>query len=93
MFAFQLPAYLPVPAEVLRLDAEGTRDVDFAASEGQITIRDRVNVVGIYVVTPTKGLRQRLQKRHAELLRIERSFDFDPAEQETDLKRLRKLLP
>ena len=93
VFAFQLPAYLPVPAEVFRLDADGTRDVDFAASEGQITIRDRVNVVGIYVVAPTKGLRQRLQTRHAELLRIERSFDFDPAEQETDLKRLRKLLP
>ena len=93
VFAFRLPAYLPVPAEVFRLDADGPHDVDFTIGEGQITIRDRVNVVGIYVVTPTKGLRQRLQTRHAELLQIERSFDFDPAGRETDFKRLRKLLP
>jgi hypothetical protein len=93
VFAFKLPAYLSKPAEVFRLDADGPHDVDFSVSEGQITIRDRVNVAGIYVVTPSKGLRQRLQARHAELLHFESSFDFDPAGRETDLERLRELLP
>ena len=93
VFAFKLPAYLPRPAEVFRLDADGPHDVNFAVSEGQITIRDRVNVAGIYVVAPTQGLGQRLQARHTELLRVERSFDFDPAGQEPDFEILSRLLP
>jgi hypothetical protein len=89
---FKLPAYLSRPAEVFRLDADGPHNVKFAAAEGRVTIQDRVNVAGIYVVAPTDGLRRRMQARHSELLRFEQSFEFDPAIRDPDFEKLRQLL-
>lgn len=93
VFTFKLPAYLPKPAEVFRLDADGPHDVKFSASGGQITIQDRVNVAGIYVAAPMPGLRTRLQARHAELLQFERGLAFNPAAVDADFATLRQLLP
>jgi hypothetical protein len=93
VFACKLPAYLHKPAEVFRLDADGPHDVKFSASGGQITIQDRVNVAGIYVVAPGPGLRPRLQARHVALLQFERGLDFNPAAVDTDFATLRQLLP
>ncbi len=93
VFTFRLPAYLPNPAEVFRLDADGPQDVTFSPSGGQITIQDRVSVAGIYVAAPAVGLRQRVQARHAELLQFEHGFDFNPAAVDSDFNTLRQLLP
>jgi len=90
---FKLPAYLSKPAEVFRLDADGPHDVKFSVGEGRVTIHDRVKVAGVYVVAPDEGLRQRMKARHAELLRFERGFDFDPATRDSDFEKLRQLLP
>ncbi len=90
---FKLPAYLSSPAEVFRLDADGPHDVTFSVGEGRVTILDRVNVAGIYVVAPAGGLKQRMQARQAELLHFEQSFDFDPAGRDSDFEQLRQLLP
>jgi hypothetical protein len=56
-------------------------------------LRDRISVVGVYVLAPAKELRQRLQTRHAELLRFEQSVHFDPATKDSDFEALRQLLP
>ena len=91
-WTFKLPAYLSKPAEVFRLDADGPHEVEFTLAPGTVTIRDRVNVAGIYVLAPTPGLRGRMQARHADLCRFEESLGFDPERQAADLETLRRLL-
>ena len=91
-FTFQLPAYLPKPAEVFRLDADGTHDVKFSLAEGRIRLRDRVTVAGIYVVSARPGLRREMQVRHATLMAFEKSFGFDPGSNDTDFATLQRLL-
>jgi hypothetical protein len=93
VFVFRLPAYLSGPAEVFRLDADGTRNVEFQLQDGRLVIRDRVTVTGIYLAAPKTGFRERLQARHAELIGFERSFGFDPAASDSDFETLQKLLP
>lgn len=93
VFRFRLPSYLASPAEVFRLDADGPHDVKFSVNEGRVTIQDRVHVAGVYVVAPTEGLRRQMQARQAALLRFERSFEFDPANDDSDFGTLRQLLP
>ena len=89
---FKLPAWLPKPAEVFRLDADGLHDAEFTLEPGVIALRDRVSVAGIYVLAPVPGLRARLQARHADLLRFEENVGFDPARQAADLEALQRLL-
>lgn len=91
-WTFRLPAYLAKPAEVFRLDADGLHDVTARIEPGTVTIRDRVDVAGIYVLAPEPGLRQRLQARHADLRRFEEGLGFDPGRQAADLETLRSLL-
>lgn len=93
VFTFRLPSYLSRPAEVFRLDAEGMHNVNFQLQDGRLVIRDTVTVTGIYLAAPRTGLRERLQARHAELIRFERSFDFDPAVRDSDFDALRQLQP
>jgi hypothetical protein len=92
-FTFRLPAYLLKPAEVFRIDAEGTHPVRFVAKEGRLEIGDRVTVAGIYVVAPRAGLRERLLARQAELLRQEQEVGFDPASEDLDFATLRQFVP
>jgi hypothetical protein len=82
LFALDL-AYVP--------DAE-EKVFKFTPAPGAITIRDRVSVTGIYVLAPVPGLRGRLEARHAERCRFERSVGFDPAHQAADLEILQRLL-
>jgi len=92
VFTFPLPAYLAKPAEVFRLDADGTYDVKFSLTDGRITLRDRVNVAGSYVVSARPGLRRELQTRHANLIAIESSFGFAPGSNDSDFAALQRLL-
>ncbi len=91
-FNFRLPSYLRQPADVFRLDADGTHDVEFLFVDGRLQVNDRVTVAGIYVAAPGTGLREQLQQRHAELIRQEKSFGFDPATQDRDFQTLQQLL-
>ncbi|MFO0910368.1 MAG: hypothetical protein U0794_18820 [Isosphaeraceae bacterium] len=93
VFTFNLPAYLSTPAELFRLDANGTHDVDARVESGRVIIRDRVHVAGIYVASARTGLRQELQKKHGELIAFERSFSFDPAGNDADFEVLKRLAP
>jgi len=89
---FRLPAHLPKPAEVFRLDADGPHAVEARLEPGTVTVRDRVSVAGIFVVAPESGLKERLRVRHKELVRFEDGVGFDPARRGEDLATLRNLL-
>lgn len=89
---FNLLAWLPEPAEVFRLEADGPHDAEFTLEPAVIVIRDRVSMAGIYVCTPAPGLGARLQARHTDLLRFEESVGFDLARQAADLETLPRLL-
>lgn len=92
VFAFQMPAYLPKPAEVFRINADGTHEVSFSLTEGQITLHDRVNVAGIYVASARPGFRREMQAKHATLMAFERTFGFDPGSNDSDFATLQHLL-
>ena len=48
-------------------------------------------VAGIYVVAHTNDLRAHLEKLHSQLLAFEQSFDFDPANADSDFEALEQL--
>jgi hypothetical protein len=101
-WSFRLPPHLAKPAEVFRIDADGVHDVDAGfgsesgsgagAGAGFIRIRGRVEVAAIYGVATEPGLRERLRRRHAELVRFEEGTGFDPGRVGADLETLRGLL-
>ena len=88
---FRLPLWLRSPAEVFRMDAAGTHNVECAMQHESLTIRDRVPVVGIYIVAREPGLREQIQQKHAALLAEEQAVGFDPSTKEADLQTLREL--
>lgn len=87
---FRLPADLASSTEVFRLDAEGPHPVDFSQTATGLRIRDRISVVGVYVVSREPGLLEVMRGRHAGLLRFEEEFQFDPAKTPRDLEILRE---
>ncbi len=90
--AFELPAWISSPAEVFRLDADGTHDVKHAVTAGSLKIQDPISVAGIYVAAADSGLRAQMERELAELLEIERRISFDPATNDTDFETLQALL-
>lgn len=90
-FRFRLPAHLPRPAAVFRVDAEGTHDVAFRLQDEEVIVTDRVHVVGIYVVARDPGLRAGLSRRQATLLAEEAGLGFDPAGNDADFRVLEQL--
>ena len=91
VFEFKLPTWLSRPGDIFRLDADGLHDVSYSVDGRQISIRDQVLVAGIYVVAHTNDLRAHLEKLHSELLAFEQSFDFDPANADSDFEALDQL--
>jgi hypothetical protein len=93
-----LPFDIPVWLESLRaeggldcfeIDADGPKPVGYKLEDRGITIEAKeVKVVGIYVVSRDKSLRQRLIEQAAGLDQREKSLGFDPIGNPEDLKRL-----
>ena len=89
---FPLPAYLQAVADVFRLDADGVHEARWTRQGSGVEIVDRVSQVGIYVATPDRTLRSRLEAKRQELLKEEAGWRFDPAHNDTDFAQLAKLL-
>ncbi len=90
-FVFRLPSWLNQPAEVFRVDADGTHDVEHVIDSGLLVVRDRVSVAGIYIAARQAGWRADTDQRYTELISRERAVGFDPAENPHDLATLRQL--
>jgi hypothetical protein len=92
-FQFQCPRWLAEDAlYVFRVDADGTHDVVHSVADGQISIEDSVQVVGIYLATNDAGLRARIDAEQQRLVEHEAACRFDPGNDRDDLGVLRKLL-
>jgi len=92
-FAFPLPAYLRKPAAVVRIDADGIRDVKWEATPDGISIRDEASLVAVYIALQDSADRQRLQEKRLRLVEFENSFGYDPIRRSEDLQILRDYLP
>jgi hypothetical protein len=90
-FAFDLPAYLRKPADVFRVDAHGVYNVAHRITDRGVEISDRQTKVAIYVATPDRDLRSRIEKRRQMLLAEEASLNFDPARNDADFDTLKAL--
>ena len=93
-FAFRIPSWLQTSISVLRVDADGSHEVDYELSEDKssVTVRDTVSVVGIYVLTNDPQYRWRLDARHRDRMSYERSLGFDPVNNSDDLRALKALV-
>lgn len=85
---YDLPAWCRAPAEVFRVDAEGTHDVAYKVVDGRIEISDTLHQVGIYVAATKSGQRAALDARRLELVRDEEQLGFDPAQNDEDFELL-----
>ncbi len=92
-FEFRIPPWLQDATHVYRLDADGSHDVeyDLDASSRKVVIRDRVQVVGIYVLAKEPAHRARIDGRYQARMQYEQSLHFDPAKSAEDLRRLKAL--
>jgi len=80
------------PADLFRLDADGARDVRWAKRDRGVEIADRAGQVAVYVATPDKGLRARIEAARRRLLEEEAGWRFDPARSDADYQQLVNLL-
>ena len=92
VFEFALPGYLRSFKDVFRIDADGVHDCQYTATDRGVKVDAEFSRVAVWVVSPDPEARERLAKRHRELLAFERSLDFDPARRQADFDALRKLL-
>ena len=91
-FRFRLPAYLRNPAEVFRVDAEGTTAIQPNVEDGILEVRDRVSRVAIYLAAAQAGTRERIEARRQRLVAYESAFEFDPAHRPADLEALKRVI-
>ena len=91
-FHFRLPAYARKPAEVFRVDADGTAAVEHTPKAGALEIHDRASRVAIYVAAMHTGERERIEARRKALIAEEDSLGFDPGRNALDLQVLKQLL-
>lgn len=91
---FELPVWLsgpqaPESLECFEIDAQGPKPVGYKLSEQRITIDAKdLKVVGIFIVTRDKSMRQRLAEHSQMLDEREKSLGFDPIGNPEDRKRL-----
>lgn len=85
---YKLAPWCTTPQEVFRIDADGTHNVPFEVKSREIEIKDTIHKVAIYVVSPEKGLRNKLDEERKQLVYAESQIDFDPITKETDLQKL-----
>ncbi|MCE2811144.1 MAG: hypothetical protein LW850_12170 [Planctomycetaceae bacterium] len=92
--SFELPVWLsgpqaPESLECFEIDAQGPKPVGYKLSEQRITIDAKdLKVVGIFIVTRDKSMRQRLAEHSQMLDEREKSLGFDPIGNPEDRKRL-----
>jgi hypothetical protein len=91
-FTFPLPSYIRSPAEVFRVDADGVAAVEHVVNDGQVTIRDQVSGVAIYVAAAATGVRDRIEARRRDLVAVEDAMEFHPGPDGADLDVLRRIL-
>ena len=89
---FELPAYLGTVEDVFRVDADGIHEVKWSFSEGKATLKDKASRVMIYIATPDKTLRERLEAERQQLVAAENALQFDPARNDADFNQLVQLL-
>jgi len=89
---FRLPAYISRPAEVFRVDADGTMTVESATKDQMLVISDRASRTVIYVAATRAGERERMEARRKALMAEEDSHGFDPGRNDSDLQVLKQLL-
>lgn len=90
--AFKVPHWLPAKLEVFRVDADGCHDVDHILDDDQLMIRDRIEVVGLYIATSDKKARDKFESICERLRASENETQFDPGNNEDDLLRLQSTL-
>lgn len=88
---FELPDYLGEITDVFRLDADGLYDVKWSLKDGAVGIVEQANRAMIYIATPDKGLRSRLEGERLMLVEAEKALQFDPARNDADFNRLVQL--
>jgi hypothetical protein len=82
--SFQLPGYLKGIKDLFRVSADGIYGVEWESTSDGVRIEDQLDRVGIYVATKDADMRQKLTKRLEELVALERSIGFDPANNNDD---------
>jgi hypothetical protein len=94
-FRFALPTWLQSASsnaglDCFEIDADGPKPIEYRIDQRAIEIEAQagVNVVGIYVVTRDKSLRQRLAEQATALDQREKALGFDPIGNPEDRKRL-----
>ncbi len=89
----RLPDWFSQPMACFRIDADGTHAVSFEIHDNQITIQDRIHVVGIYVVSMNKSLQQDLQQRLQEIQSQEKAMDTETGSNlASDLETMQQML-
>jgi len=91
---FELPDWLSDDPQgtldCFEIDSQGPKSIEYALTDRGVSIEAKeVRVVGIYIVTRDKSLRQRLSEQAGELDQREKTLGFDPIGNPEDLKRLR----
>ncbi|MCY3000151.1 MAG: hypothetical protein NT168_18840 [Planctomycetota bacterium] len=94
-FRFALPTWLQSATsngglECFEIDADGPKPIKYRIDQKAIEIEAQagVNVVGVYVVTRDKSLRQRLAEQATALDQREKALGFDPIGNPEDRKQL-----
>jgi len=87
-----LPSYLRQPKDVFRIDAGGIHEIQHQSITNGVRIEDRISKVAVYVVAMNSNLREQLESRRQELVRLEESFKFDPARSDVDFEALSAFL-
>jgi len=77
--SFQLPGYLKGIKDLFKVSADGIINVGWESMPNGVKIKDQLDKVGIYVATKDAGMRQKLTKRLEDLITLEKSVGFDPA--------------
>ncbi|MBM3211908.1 hypothetical protein FJZ33_06805 [Candidatus Poribacteria bacterium] len=86
--SFQLPGYLKGIKDLFMVSADGIYDVEWESASDGVKIKDQLDKVGIYVVTKDADMRQKLTKRLGDLIALEKSIGFDPANNDNDFTTL-----
>ena len=88
-WSFQLPPWLRVAQHCFRVDADGVHEVTYRIADGKVTIEDKVQVVGVYVVTRDAKYREILTKKLEAIQQRATELGFDPIHDPEALAKLK----
>lgn len=90
---FPLPEYLQKPFKVVKVNADGIKEVDYSVANGGITIeKDSIFICGIYLVTQNESVINDIEKRRHSLINEEESLNFNPGSNQADFLQLKSEL-